>query len=249
MRRTVRLLIFFASCFALGCSSPEKKLKEAYAAENRAEFKKAADTYASLCKDITVPVMLPDAQKGKILEPSVWKNEVEKYTELVSEPADSESNALCAALMGLERCMENIDSENSFRMSRRRTLKPAAFQKYWNTVFTPPPPGAVNWTSLVNTAREKNFSILQISSEKNYSYEFSIINRSTSRRIEVSLYPESKQYVPLAPGEYVMLCTSWVKFQEGQQWKSSVSALPVSVPARPSLLPLAVRTSIPRQSK
>ncbi len=235
------------SFFIPGCSNPEKKLKEAFVAENSAEFKKAAEIYASICRDVAVPVKLPDAQKGKILEPSVWMSAVEKYMNHLSKPTDSSSNQLSAALLGLLRCMENVESENSFRLSPNRLLQPAAFQKYWNTVFTPPPPGAADWNSLIARARDKDFSILQISSKKNYFYEFSIINRSTSKRVEISLYPESEQYVPLAPGEYMILCRSSVMFQGGEEWKSSTSALAITVPARPSLLSLAVRTRIPRR--
>ncbi|MFP4163414.1 MAG: hypothetical protein ACLFVE_05495 [Chitinispirillaceae bacterium] len=235
-------------CFLWACSSPGNRVDKAFTEERSGNYAEAFEIYASVSRDVTPAMKLPNTQKGKVLHPSVWMNEIEKYIKWVSQPVKDPSTALPAAMLGLERCEGEIEFENTFRSRRNNQLKSSQFKTYWNKAFTAPPPGSADWDGLLIKAREENFSIFSVSSKKNYFYDFSIISSSTSRRIDFSLYPESKRFIPLPPGEYMLLCRSSVDFQKGQRWESGFSVYSFSVPAESKLISLKVRTSIPRQS-
>ncbi|MDR0307683.1 MAG: hypothetical protein LBI42_12715 [Chitinispirillales bacterium] len=236
-----------ASTVLLSCGDPSKKLQEASKAENGGDAIKAIKTYAAVSRRATSALKFPESRKGKVIAPAVWKEEAEKYLKGVSEPAAKANAALSAALDGLDRCMGRIEPDNSANFPPRKPLDDKAFAPLWNIVFPPPPAGGADWDDLKTFAERKRFSILQISSPKSYVYDVSVISRGASRRIDFTLYSESKLTIPLPPGDYSVIVKSSVTFQQGQYWESGFSAFNINVSDEPSLITMDLRTKAARR--
>ncbi len=245
--RKISLVLLWTLFSFTSCNSPSANIEKAFAMETAGNYQNALHIYAQVAKDVAPSTSIPDAQKGKILQPKIWVNEIEKYLEWSRTSEPKPNTYLSSALSGIERCMKKTELENYVLRPTLKSLSPEFFTENWNKAFTPPPPGAADWNSLTSEAQANSVSLVQIQSSKSYSYEFSLINRSTSRCIEFSLYPESKVYIPVPPGEYMALCKSSVTFQPGQLWNSSYSAFPLSVPEKSSLISMEIKTKVPRK--
>jgi hypothetical protein len=233
---------------ASGCGNPQDKLKSAAAAENGGKYREAAALYAALAIEAAPAHKLPDAQKGKVVQPALWQGELEKYVKWLTEPAAPHGGTLKSALDGLDRCATRFEADNTAHSPQRKPLDTLpAFVAQWNTAFNPPPPNIIDWEAIVKNAFNKKFSILQLSAPMNYTYDASIVSRKTSRRIIFTLYAENKILVPLPQGEYTMLVKSTVEFQKGQHWVSEYTAFPITVDGTPSLISMDLKTKVARK--
>lgn len=246
----VALFTVFA---AFGCKNPQDKLNAATTAENSGNYREAASLYAALVIETAPAHKLPDAQKGKIMQPALWQSELEKYVTWLTEPSAPLSGTLKTALDGLDRCTTRFDADNTAQPPQTKPLDSLpAFTTQWNTAFNPPPPNTIDWAAVVKTAFNKKFSILQLSAPVSYAYEISIVSRKTSRRITLTLPPstpdtKSKMLAPLPEGEYTMIVQSTVDFQKGQHWSSDYTAFPIAVGGTPSLITMDFKTKIARK--
>ncbi|MDR2728297.1 MAG: hypothetical protein LBB56_04130 [Chitinispirillales bacterium] len=249
MRKTlfITALAITAGFTLTGCSGSSKKMQEAHQAEKSGQTAKAVKIYTAVSRGSAAALKFPDSKKGGRLEPAAWRNEVEKYLNGISGHGVKPNNSTGAALDGLDRCMGLKENDNSVQIHAPKLLDEKAFGGLFNNVFTPPSADSTEWSALVTNAFQKNFSILQISSPVSYSYEVSVVSRSVSRRIDFTMYPESKLIIPLASGDYSVIVKSSVTFQQGQYWTSEFSAFQVNIPAQPSLVAMNLRTKVARK--
>jgi len=238
---------------ALGCGGgSQNKLESAKAAEGGGNCREASALYAALALEAAPAHKLPDAQKGKIMQPALWQGEIEKYTAWLTDPAPV-SVTLKTALDGLERCAPRSESDNTAQTAQPKPLDSiAAFAAIWNTAFNPPPPGSVDWDAAVKNAFGKKFSMLRLSAPVTYTYDVNIVSRKTSRRINFTLYPatpDSKSQItaPLPEGEYTLIIRSSVDFQKGQRWTSEYTAFPVTIGSSPALIGMDLKTKVVRK--
>jgi hypothetical protein len=235
--------------FALGCGNPDSKLAEATAAENSGKFREGATLYANLALELAPAFSLPEPQKGKVIQPSIWQSDIEKYIKWLTEPQPQKDNTLRQSLDGLGRCAEHLEPDNTIRQSSAKALETTGlFTEQWNQAFNPPPPGSIDWPALVKQAEDKKFSVLKLTAPKSYNYDINFISRKTARRVYVKLLAENTLYVPLAPAEYSVIVKSTVEFQKGQQrWSSEYSAFNISVSDTSSLVTVDFRTQVARK--
>jgi len=234
-----------------GCGGAQDKLNSAKTAENNGRYQEAAALYAALAIKTAPAYQLPEAQKGKIVQPALWQGEIEKYMAWLTEPAAPFGGTIKTALEGLDRCAQRSEADNTAHTSEPKSIDTLpAFTAQWNTAFNPPPPGTVDWDTVVKSAFNKKFSILRLSAPLNYTYDVNIISRKTSRRINFTLYPatpdtKSQILAPLPQGEYTLIVKSSVDFQKGQYWTSEYTAFPVvAVSETPSIIPIDLRTKV-----
>ncbi|MDR2693629.1 MAG: hypothetical protein LBB74_05375 [Chitinispirillales bacterium] len=247
-------IALFALLAASGCGNPQGKLQSAAGAENSGKYREAAALYAALVLETAPAHRLPEAQKGKVVQPALWQGEIEKYVKWLTEPAAPFGGTLKNALEGLERCAPRAEADNSANTSPAKPIDSLpAFAAQWNTAFNPPPPNTIDWDAVVKNAYGKNFSILRVSAPINYTYEVNIVSRKTSRRIVFTLYPatpdeKSQILAPLPEGEYTVIVKSSVDFQKGQYWNSEYTALPtLTVGAAPSIINMSLKTTVNRK--
>ena len=241
---TAALIAGFA---LIGCGDPSKKLTAAYQAEKSGDIANAVKIYIAIGRNAVNTLKFPNSKQGNVISPAVWKDEVEKYLNGISERKPN--NSIGAALDGLERCMGLRENDNSAQIHPPKPLDENAFGEMFNKIFVPPPAGgSTEWSGIVTFAKQKNFSVLQISSPVSYTYDVSVVSRSASRRIDFTLYPESKLQIPLPPGDYSVIVKSNVTFQKGQYWTSDFSTFSVNIPAEPSLVAMNLRTKVARKT-
>jgi len=256
MRKAGTALYAAAICAlsaALGCGGGQQnKLESAKAAEGGGKHREAAALYAALALEAAPAHKLPDAQKGKIMQPALWQGEIEKYTAWLTDPAPA-GGMLKTALDGLDRCAPRFESDNTAQTAQPKPLDSLpAFAAKWNEAFNPPPPNSIDWDAVVKNAFNKNFSMLQLSAPVNYAYDVNIVSRKTSRRINFTLYPatpdsKSRIVAPLPEGEYTLIIKSSVEFQKGQRWTSDYTAFPITVGAAPTLIGMDLKTKVNRK--
>ncbi len=236
----------------LGCGNSRDKLVSAAAAETNGKPREAAALYAAFALETAPAHKLPDAQKGKIMQPALWRGEIEKYMAWLTEPAPT-NGSLKNALDGLERCVTRFESDNTAQAAQPKPLDSLpAFTTRWNAAFNPPPPNSIDWDAVVKNAFNKNFSMLQLSAPITYTYDINIISRKTSRRINFTLYPatpdtKSQITAPLPEGEYTLIISSSVDFQKGQHWTSEYAAFPITITATPTLITMDLKTKVIRK--
>ena len=253
MRKTVSAAAIPALIAALlalsGCGGAQGKMDSAKAAENSGNFGEATAAYAALALEAAPAQKLLEAQRGKILQPSLWLGEIDKYVKWLTEPAAPKGNTLKEALDGLERCAPRLERDNTARTAQAKTIDTLpAFTAQWNAAFNPPPLGGAEWDGAVLQAMNKKFSILQLSAAASYVYDVNIVSRKTSRRITFTLYPESSISVPLPPGDYSMMVKSSVDFpQGGGHWSSGYTVFPISIDQTPSLVAMDLKTKVTRK--
>jgi hypothetical protein len=249
MRTTLFIItLALTVSFALtGCADSSKKLQAAYEAEKSGDIAKAVKIYNAVGRNAAPTLRFPDSKQGKVIAPEAWKDNVEKYLKGISEASAKPDNSIAAALAGLERCMELRENDNSAQIHPPKSLDEKAFSGQFNKVFPSPPAGSTEWSSLATFANQKNFSILQISSPVSFTYKISVVSRQASRRIDFTLYPESRLVIPLPPGDYSVIVKSSVTFQKGKYWTSDFSTFSVNIPAQPSLVAMNLRTRVARK--
>jgi hypothetical protein len=252
MRNIVQILAFAgvsALCFLQGCGNLDSKLSEASAAENTGNFRDGATLYADLALRLSPVYKLPEPQKGKTIQPSIWLADVEKYIKWLTEPQPQRNNFLRQSLDGLDRCSEQLEHDNAIRQTSSKPLETtAAFTAQWQQAFNPPLSGGAEWAALTKQAEDGKFSVYKLTAPKSYSYDLNFVSRKTARRVYVKLLAENTLYVPLAPGEYSLIVKSSVEFQNRQQrWASEYSAFNVSVTDTASLVEMNFRTQAARK--
>jgi hypothetical protein len=250
----MRKIIYTATAAVLavlGCGNPQEKLNSATGAENGGNYREAAALYAAVALNAAPALKLPEAQKGKVMQPKLWQGEIEKYIKWLTEPAALTTTAAAtfrSALDGLDRCSPRFENDNTAHAAKAKRLDSLpAFAERWNAAFNPPPPGVIDWDAVVKSAFNKKFSILQLSAPVSYSYETSIVSRKTSRMVTFTLFSENKMLVPLPEGEYTIIVKSSVDFQQGQRWVSEYTALPVAVGGAPELIHMDFKTKVVRK--
>jgi len=241
----------FALLAASGCGGAQGKLDSAKSAENSGKYREAAALYAEIALKTAPAHTLPDAQKGKIVQPALWQGEIEKYMTWLTDASAPFGGTLKTALEGLDRCAPQFEADNSALTHEPKSLDSLpAFTAQWNTAFNPPPPNTIDWETIVKKAFNQKFSILQLSAPINYTYEVNIVSRKTSRRITFTLYPatpdvKSQILAPLPQGEYTVIVKSSVDFQKGQYWNSDYTTFPViTVTGTPSLIAMDLKTRV-----
>jgi hypothetical protein len=252
MRNVVQILALAgvsALCFLQGCSNIDSKLSEAVAAENTGNYRDGATLYADLALKLSPIYKLPEPQKGKTIQPSIWQADVEKYIKWLTEPQPQKNNILRQSLDGLDRCAEQLEQDNVLRQTSAKPLETTgAFTAQWNQAFNPPLSGAIDWVALTKQAEDNKFSVYKLTAPKSYSYDLNFVSRKTARRVYVKLLAENTLYVPLAPGEYSLIVKSSVEFQNRQQrWSSEYSAFSISVTDTASLVEMNFRTQAARK--
>jgi hypothetical protein len=252
MRRPVPIFVtvvcVLAFSLAAGCANPESKLKAAAGAENSGDYRQAAELFAALALESAPALRLPEAQKGKVMQPPLWQSEMDKYMKWLIEPAPQKTNVLRDALDGFNRCAPRFEQDNTAHTAPAKPLDSLpAFTQQWNLAFNPPPPGTIDWNAIVQQAEGKKFSVLRLSAGQSYTYEINVVSRKTWRRVGFTLYPESQLYVPLPPADYVIIVRSSVDFQQGQHWLSDFSAINLSVTGEPSLIAMDLRTKVTKK--
>ncbi|MCL2689113.1 MAG: hypothetical protein FWE57_04620 [Chitinispirillia bacterium] len=248
MRTSIIIVIALIVSTALtGCTDSSKKLQEGYQAEKSGDIAKAVKIYRGIINRSAPIVRFPDSKRGKVLAPELWKDKVQKYLTGVSEPSAKPNAAAVAALTGLERCMELRENDNSAQIHPPKPLDENAFNALFNSIFPPPAGGLAEWSGITSFVNQRNFSVLQISSPVNYTYELSVVSRTASRRVNYTLYPESKLELPLPAGDYSVILKSSVTFQKGKRWTSEYSTFALNIPPEPSLVAMNLRTRVVRK--
>ncbi|MCL2183491.1 MAG: hypothetical protein FWB85_08490 [Chitinispirillia bacterium] len=252
MRRTFTILTALAVLAAAlcGCGGSQAKLQEAKTAENSGDHRKAANIYAALALELSPTYRLMEAQKGKVIPAPTWIAEAEKYIAWLTDAATPRDAAgFREALDGLTRSAKQFEADNTAHTAVSKNLDSLnAFAPQWNSAFNQPrDAGPDDWNAVIRRAHEKKFSVLRLSSPKNYVYEVSIVSRKNARRVNFTLFSESQIFAPLPPGDYSVIIRSTVEFQKGTTWTSDYTVFNVTMTEERALTAMDIKTKVARR--
>jgi hypothetical protein len=253
MRNFISVLMTALTAITLtaGCGNPQKKLAEAAAAENSGDHRAASQLFAAVALEVTPAFNMPEPTKGKVIKPEAWQGEIEKYIGWLTDPAPQRDNTFRDAIDGLARTAAKVETwDNTINTPPGKPIDTLpAFTANWNLAFNPPIGETINWSAIVKNAADKKHSVLCVSAPQNYTYEVNIVSRKTARRVQFTLYSESKMYIPLPPAEYSIIVRSSVEFQKGQQkWTSEYTLFSLEVTDEMSLINMDFRTRVARKN-
>lgn len=225
-------------------SSVFKKAKQTEASGNLQE---ALSMYAQALIEIAPGQKFPDINRSKIVEQSAWKKIIEQYISWLSSDMNAK-NIIRECFEGIERCINAQNPVNSLGKIEFKELSEDQYIPEWyNSFFAPNITPDPSFKPLASGNYQKNISVINFSSSKNYTYELNLINRKTAKSTGFQLYPESNIRIIAIPGEYLFVCRSTVTFPSGEIWKSPFEIIPLTVPENASLITGDLRTRVYRQ--
>ncbi|MDG5816756.1 hypothetical protein QA601_16785 [Chitinispirillales bacterium ANBcel5] len=238
--------LFITLSMLSSCTRPAGVVKEAQKAEVTGDYQSALDNYATAAIKTSATIPFPNARQSSVTRaPSEWLEEINSYVENSFKPVKRFPQLTPEIIDGLKRVMDKTEGQNYPLRTNRSRLTPTRFSELWSDIFPVQGQYRTEWNTLLEHARRQDFTFLKLRSRKNYTYHFSILNTETNRRINLTLFPESEKYLPLAPGPYIVLVKSTVTFSNGQQWRSSYSAFPLSLNAE-TMTSVVMRTRVNR---
>jgi len=203
--------------------------------------------YAQALIEIAPGQKFPDINRSKIVEQSAWKKIIEQYISWLSSDMNAK-NIIRECFEGIERCINAQNPVNSLGKIEFKELSEDQYIPEWyNSFFAPNITPDPSFKPLASGNYQKNISVINFSSSKNYTYELNLINRKTAKSTGFQLYPESNIRIIAIPGEYLFVCRSTVTFPSGEIWKSPFEIIPLTVPENASLITGDLRTRVYRQ--
>lgn len=225
-------------------------LREAKQCELSGDLEQAYSLYAAVLYESTPSIAMPDIYRSKFLAPEILRKEVEKYIASLLTPASLKSGKnVTYALQGLERCRKKDRCDNTITKPVVRPLIADEYLQEWNkTFFAPEAKIDPSHTVLATRCFSRNLSLLNIRSQKSYTYEINLINRETLRGTKRTLPSENEARMYALPGEHILVCRSTVTFPSGEIWRSNFTVIPLTIPGTPSLISTEMRTSVTRKT-
>lgn len=245
----MKILLIIILPFIVSCNLFDSgNFKKAREAEVTGKMDEALGLYVETLHKTTSSVEIPDVSRSKFVEPALWKKEIEKHIVWLHMPAERIHQDYHNSVEGVLRCIEKVHTENSLAKVKVSTLKADQYASEWKSLFYAP---LVQPDLSVNAIIEKNFadkfSIIKISTPKNYTYEISLYNKASGKRTYFKIYPESNNAALVLPGEYLIICRSTITFQTNQVWYSKYSVFPITVPDQASIITAELRTSVAKE--
>ena len=233
--------LFFASRRAL-------PLEAAAAAEARRDFPGALACYIEAIHDLTKSVRLPQKSRARTLAPEAWKAKVGDYLAVVAHPPVRGNESMDAVVAGVYRCTTHVENQNFATVKPDSALTEQAFTMLWEEIFFPDDvTDHGSHGELIGRAMGSNISILRVSSLMGYTYSASLLDLSSYKRTDFTLYPESSVSLLVGPGRYFLICSSEVEFPDGTLWRSAENIIPVLAPAFTSLKRMTVKSRVKRR--
>jgi len=223
-------------------------LQLAQKAESAGDLEKACALYLDAIYQLAPATALPDINRSKFITHEVLKNDVEKYIRAVCANNIGKKGSLTTAVRGLLRSQCSGKNPVSSAEPVVVPFTDSTFYRAWNrSFFAPEAKIDPSHASLASGNFKRNFSLLVVSSAKNYSYECLLLNKSSLQATKFLIPAENSARLYALPGEQLLICRSSVTFPNGELWKSAFAALPITMPQQSSEVTMELRTNVVRK--
>lgn len=223
-------------------------LKKATAFELKGQFQDAYNQYTQALVKISPSMEVPDINKSKVVNQSIWNKDLKKYVEWISLPAQT-SKPFEDVLKAINKYSNsNFLTENRIIKLAVRKLSVDSFIYEWKSDFYAQT--VIIDTSHIQIARGahfKNVSILKLSAGKGFTYNIHFINLATGKQSETTIFSENTTSLLAYPGDHFLVCQSTVAFSSGEIWISSNTIIPMTVPQKASIIRGTLITKVSRQ--
>ena len=242
---TITLAGYFTYLKYISSISP---LKNAVKAELNGQLQEAYDLYSEALIDISPSLPLPNINKSKVVDVTIWKKDLTKYVEWLSLPAPIPEQ-FSQVLQAINKYKSDYSrSENRIVNYAEKTLDTTRFLSEWKRAFYAPAAKIDSaHLQLASNAQFKNLSFLKLSADKGFSYELNLVNIFTGRQTTFKIYSEGSTSVLAYPGDYLLLCRSSVAFSSGEIWRSSNTIIPITIPQKSALITGVLITKVSRE--
>jgi hypothetical protein len=222
-------------------------LKKAERAERSGQLQTAYDLYSEALIDICPSFKVPDINKSKVVEVTVWKKDLAKYVEWLCLPAPVPEH-YSQVLQTINKYKDTYSrSESRIVNIAEKALDTSRFISEWkNAFFAPAAKTDSAHLQLASGAHFRNFSFLKLSADKGFTYELNLINLSSGKQTTFKIFSEGSTSVLAYPGRYLLLCRSTVAFSSGEIWRSSITIMPITIPKEASLITGVLITKVAR---
>lgn len=246
----MHILIMISLLISCNLLNQSGNLKNATDAEVCGKTADALALYVDALLGITPSAEILDVNKSKSIYPSSWKKEIEKHIIWLHTPAERLNKEYKDISEGVLRCSGKVHTENSIVNLKIKKYTLDQYTSDWAKLFFDP---MVQVDPSCQIIAEKNysdnFSIFRITAPQNYTYDISLINKATGKRIFFNLYPEASRSALLVPGDYLLICRSTISFTASQVWYSQYSVFQLNVPSEASNISVLLRTSVAKERK
>ncbi len=223
-------------------------LRKAAAFEFKGQFQDAYNQYTQALIDITPSMELPNLNKSKVVDPSIWKKDLIKYVEWVCLPSQVPKQ-FDDVLNSINKCSKsNPLTENRIVQLTVSKLPIDSFISEWKSNFY-----ALTATiesshiQIAKGAHLRNVSILKLSANKGFTYNIHLVNLSSGKQSTATIFSEGTASLLVYPGDHLLVCKSTVAFSSGEVWNSSNTIIPIAVPQKASMISGTLITKVSRQ--
>jgi hypothetical protein len=253
MKRTTLTLVIFIVISVIGffayqnyCTSTSP-LKKAAKAELSGQMQAAYDLYSEALIDICPSLKIPDINKSKVVDVTVWRKDLTKYVEWLCLPATVPEH-FPHVLQAINTYKSTYSrSESRIVNISEKALDTNDFISEWkNAFFAPATKIDSAHLQLASGAHFRNLSFLKLSADKGFTYEINLVNLSSGKQTTFTIFSEGNTSALAYPGEYLLLCKSKVAFSSGEIWRSSNTVIPITIPSKASLITGVLITKVKR---
>lgn len=254
MKKTAFTIVIIISILATGYFGYQhyrlrtSPLINAEKAEHDGQLQKAYDLYSEALIEICPSLKIPNRNKSKVVNMTVWKKDLTKYVEWLCLPAQVPEH-FPQVLQAINKYKSTYSrSESSIVNLTEKALNENQFISEWKGAFFAP---AAQFDSahlqLASGTHFRNLSFLKLSADKGFTYEINLINLSSGKQTIFTIYSEGNTSVLAYPGDYLILCKSKVSFSSSEIWRSSNSVIPITIPQKASLITGVLITKVSRE--
>lgn len=253
MKKTALTLITLLAISAAGYFSYQQyrlsisPLKNAEKAELSGQLQKAYDLYSEALIEICPSLTIPDINKSKVVNVTIWKKDLTKYVEWLCLPAQTPEH-FPQVLQAINKYKSTYSrSENNLVNIVQKPLDKNHFISEWKNVFFAPAAEIDSaHLQLASGTHFRNLSFLKLSTDKGFTYEVNLVNLSSGKQISFKIYSEGSTSVLAYPGDYLLICKSTVAFSSGTIWQSSNTVIPITIPQVASMITGVLITKVSR---
>jgi hypothetical protein len=225
-----------------------KSLSEAVALENSGNYSKALEIYISALKSIADFKDQPNKAMAMTASPDTWKKELDNYLAWLINAKNFQTDYLQNITGAIDRCRKHVVNPNEIEKIESNKVQLADYQKAWNAVFYPTgktPPEIQE--QVIEKAIDTSVSILTLLGNANYRYDGFIVNLSTGKKVDFSVFNDGSASLLTTPGNYLLIVTGKAAFPGGKVWVSPQGAFFFSAPDTTSLISIKLKTDVRRK--
>ena len=236
------------TAISTGCNEIRDPYPEGLRQEQAGNYPLALSNYIASLTGMTDSRPLPSKAEGMASTPERWLKELNAYIDWLTSSA-GRPKRFPVVVDAIGRIGERVENQHYITESPRGAITIGDYTKVWNSIFYPegktPPSGQ---QSIIEKAMNASVSILTLVGNISYQYDGKVINRTTGKSLDFTVFNEGQFSLPITPGSYYLIVTGKAKFQLGQVWVSPANVLTITVPDSTSLLTVRLNTEVKRRT-